>query len=199
MATIPTGTKFHGVAPFVETSNRGSTQANVQRDVYEFPGDFGGLSVISYNGKIINLGAPGGGNPPFDGDTVEWGGIQSPTDQTSAIIFPYAVKILSIYFKMGAVLTGTTSADWNYVFNLYTATDLAADPNAAVTWTQLGALTTELTFADAFTAPGFVEDVSVQDLVIPAGSMFAMAGVELAGTIASNTTEAVVGIIVTKA
>ena len=31
---IPEGTKFHGVAPFVDTKNKGSEQANAMRDVY---------------------------------------------------------------------------------------------------------------------------------------------------------------------
>lgn len=194
--SIPTGTKFHGVAPSVPTANLGSASLNAKRDVYQFPEDFKDLVQISYNGKIINLGA--GNTAPFNGDTVEWGGIQSPTTQTSAIIFPYEVKIQSIYFKMAEIITGA-SGDFNYVFNLYTSGDLAADPNQAGTWTQLGALTTELTNADNNTAPGFVEDVSAQNLVIPAGSMFAVAGIELAGSIASTTSEAVVGIVVTKA
>ena len=193
---IPIGTKFHGVAPDVVTDNLGSKYSNAQRNVYEFPADFKkDLVQISYNGKIINFGA--GGNAPFNGDTVEWGGIQSPTSQTSVIIFPYEVKIQSIYFKMARIINA--SADFNYVFNLYTSGDLAADPNQAGTWTQLGALTTELTNADNLTAPGFVEDVSPQNLVIPAGSMFALAGIELAGSIGSSTTDAVVGIVVTKA
>jgi len=194
--SIPTGTKFHGVAPSVQTENKGSKTLNAQRDVYEFPEDFSELIQISYNGKIINVGA--GATAPFNGDTVEWGGIASPTSQTAAIIFPYAVKIQSIYFKMAELIT-SASADFNYVFNLYTSASLAADPNVSGTWTQLGALTTELTNADNNTAPGFVEDVSGQDLIIPAGSMFAMAGIELAGTIASTTSEAVIGIVVTKA
>ena len=32
--TIPAGTKFHGVAPSVDTENKGSTQANAMRDAY---------------------------------------------------------------------------------------------------------------------------------------------------------------------
>jgi len=32
--TIPAGTKFHGVAPFVDTENKGSAQANAMRDAY---------------------------------------------------------------------------------------------------------------------------------------------------------------------
>ena len=31
---IPSGTKFHGVAPFVDTENKGSAQANAMRDAY---------------------------------------------------------------------------------------------------------------------------------------------------------------------
>jgi len=31
---IPEGTKFHGVAPFVDTKNKGSEQANAMRDAY---------------------------------------------------------------------------------------------------------------------------------------------------------------------
>ena len=31
---IPDGTKFHGVAPFVDTKNKGSEQANAMRDAY---------------------------------------------------------------------------------------------------------------------------------------------------------------------
>ena len=37
---IPNGTKFHGVAPQVDTKNRGSAQLNSLRDVYTFPDDF---------------------------------------------------------------------------------------------------------------------------------------------------------------
>jgi hypothetical protein len=31
---IPDGTKFHGVAPEVDTKNKGSEQANAMRDAY---------------------------------------------------------------------------------------------------------------------------------------------------------------------
>ena len=34
MPNIPDGTKFHGVAPFVDTTNRGSATANAMRDAY---------------------------------------------------------------------------------------------------------------------------------------------------------------------
>jgi hypothetical protein len=34
MTSIPEGTKFHGVAPFVDTTNKGSATANAMRDAY---------------------------------------------------------------------------------------------------------------------------------------------------------------------
>jgi hypothetical protein len=34
MKVIPNGTKFHGVAPFVDTENKGSEQVNAMRDAY---------------------------------------------------------------------------------------------------------------------------------------------------------------------
>lgn len=34
MTNIPEGTKFHGVASFVDTTNRGSVSANAMRDAY---------------------------------------------------------------------------------------------------------------------------------------------------------------------
>lgn len=192
---IPNGTKFHGVSPSVNTENLGSSLANKQRDVYTFPEDFSSLATISYNGKIINLGA--GNNNPFNGDTVEWGGIQSPTSQAAVIIFPYAVKINSVYFKTAANITGA-SPDFNYVFNLYTSDDLSANPNSPGTWTQIGQLDRQLTNADNDTSPGFVEDLTSKNLIIPEGSMFAMGGIEVDGSISQSTLEAVVGIIVTK-
>ncbi len=77
---IPNGTKFHGVAPFVDTDNKGSEQANTMRDAYtieeiaskvEFGGtailepEFitatpGGSSVISTSKNIIDLSWVGG-------------------------------------------------------------------------------------------------------------------------------------------
>jgi hypothetical protein len=51
---IPPGTKFHGVAPGVETENKGSSTRNAERDVYtieEFGGGGGGVfdTDILYN------------------------------------------------------------------------------------------------------------------------------------------------------
>ena len=44
---IPAGTKFHGVAPSVDTENRGSSNANADRDAYAIE-DFNGTSFQAY-------------------------------------------------------------------------------------------------------------------------------------------------------
>ncbi len=43
---IPAGTKFHGVAPGVDTTNRGSSSANSNRDAYPIE-DFGGVLSVT--------------------------------------------------------------------------------------------------------------------------------------------------------
>ena len=186
---IPNGTKFHGVAPQVDTKNRGSAQLNSLRDVYTFPDDFAS-GGYSYSGIIINIGA--GSTSPFNGDTVEWGGITSPTSQCSVLMFPEQVLITSVFFKMTA--SNAPTVDLDYVFNLYTSADLNADPMNAATWTQLGSLVTGLDGTSGDT-PGFIEDTTSLNLVVPAGSMLAMAGIENAGGFALNTIEAVVGLV----
>lgn len=186
---IPNGTKFHGVAPQVDTKNRGSAQLNSLRDVYTFPDDFAS-GGYSYSGIIINIGS--GTNLPFNGDTVEWGGITSPTTQCSVLMFPEQVLITSVFFKMTA--SNAPTVDLDYVFNLYTSADLNADPMNAATWTQLGSLVTGLDGTSGDT-PGFVEDTTSLNLVVPAGSMLAMAGIDNAGGFALNTIEAVVGLV----
>ena len=59
MPSIPAGTKFHGVAPDVETENRGSALANAQRDVYTIEeinaGGGGGVtSIIAGDGISVD-------------------------------------------------------------------------------------------------------------------------------------------------
>ena len=86
------------------------------------------------------------------------------------------------------------TVDLDYVFNLYTSADLNADPMNAATWTQLGSLVIGLDGTSGDT-PGFVEDTTSLNLVVPAGSMLAMAGIDNAGGFALNTIEAVVGLV----
>ena len=46
---IPSGTKFHGVAPFVDTENKGSAQANAMRDAYTIEEIAGAGTSDTYN------------------------------------------------------------------------------------------------------------------------------------------------------
>ena len=189
---IPNGTKFHGVAPDVETQNNGSQLSNSDRDVYTFPNDFD-LATYTYTGTIVNF-AYTTPEDPFGGNTVMWGGIQFPFTQTSVLMFPETVQVSSVFFKACKSL-GTATADFNYVFNFYTSNDLNANPTVAGTWTQSGSLVTELTDADMPT-PGFIEDVAAgQKLIVPQGTMLAMAGIQLAGSITAENAEAVVGLV----
>jgi len=192
---IPNGTKFHGVAPDVPTDNLGSATMNAKRNVYTYPDDFdAGARQYTYTGIITNLGA--GTTPPISGgDTVEWAGIQSPTTQTSVLVFPEDVLVTSVYFKAASVMS-TLSADFDYVFNLYTSGSLGDnDPTDPADWTQVGALVNSLDVSAQGIAPGFIEDVTSQGFVIPAGDMFIISGIELAGSVSPNTLDATVGIV----
>ena len=185
---IPNGTKFHGLAPKVDTQEKGSVLANSARGVYTFPNEFD-LATYTYAGTIGNFGFTAN---PFQGDTVEWSGITFPQDQTSVLMFPETVQITSVFFKACSSL-GAASPDFNYVFNFYTSNDLNANATIPATWTQLGSLVTELT--DAEDTPGFIEDVSTQQLIVPQGSMLAMAGITLAGSVTVTDAEAIVGLV----
>jgi hypothetical protein len=62
MATIPDGTKFHGVAPEVDTKNKGSEQANAMRDAYTIEEigskvEFGNTAILE---PEFITGTPGG-------------------------------------------------------------------------------------------------------------------------------------------
>jgi hypothetical protein len=62
---IPDGTKFHGVAPEVDTKNKGSEQANAMRDAYTIEEigskvEFGNSLVITTTKNIIDLTWSGG-------------------------------------------------------------------------------------------------------------------------------------------
>ena len=46
--TIPAGTKFHGVASFVDTENKGSAQANAMRDAYTIEEIAGAVTSDTY-------------------------------------------------------------------------------------------------------------------------------------------------------
>ena len=193
--SIPDGTKFHGVAPEVPTENLGSATMNAKRNVYTYPDDFnaGGGGIYTYTGAIINFA--GGSTQPFNGDTVEWGGISSPTNQTSVIIFPETVEITHLYAKVLQAVN--TSNGFDYVFKLYKSPDIfAGDPNVAGTWTTVSSNMGSNIGDDGVAAWGLDSgDLTGTGLVIPAGNMMAMAGILQGGNIVSTTAEAIVGIV----
>ena len=62
--SIPSGTKFHGVAPGVDTENRGSANANADRDAYaieEFNGTsfkgffYGPSTTVTFSDRVASL------------------------------------------------------------------------------------------------------------------------------------------------
>ena len=93
---IPAGTKFHGVAPFVDTDNKGSEQANAMRDAYTIEqiasaANSGAIQTITP--YLIN--ASSGGCSVYDTDYnmsyITWTGGAGTYDLTlpSAVANPY--------------------------------------------------------------------------------------------------------------
>jgi|TARA_X000000950_G_scaffold289161_1_gene410339 hypothetical protein len=189
---IPNGTKFHGVAPEVPTENLGSASLNAKRNVYTYPQDFE-TGIYTYTGAVINFGA--GATAPFNGDTVEWGGISSPTSQTAVIVFPETVEITHLYAKV--LQPVNTSGGFDYVFKLYKSPDvLLGDPNQAGTWTTVSSDVGGNLGDDGTAAWGLDSgDLTGNGLVIPANNMMAMAGILQGGSIGGSTTDAIVGIV----
>ena len=113
MTNIPSGTKFHGVASFVDTTNRGSALANSMRDAYT-------IEELSQfvNDYIINdsvtrivpyfLTATPGGNTDFDTNynmvDIDWDGVAGThvLNLPSATDIPYRVIRISNNATVGA-------------------------------------------------------------------------------------------------
>ena len=191
---IPNGTKFHGVAPSVQTDNLGSATMNAKRNVYTYPDDFNaGGGIYTYTGAIINFA--GGSTQPFNGDTVEWGGISSPTSQTAVLIFPETVEITHIFAKVLQPIV--TSNGFDYVFKLFKSTDIAfGDPNVQGTWTTVSSDVGGNLGDDGTAAWGLDSgDLTGNGLIIPANNMMAMAGILQGGNIVGTTADAIVGIV----
>ena len=113
MTNIPSGTKFHGVASFVDTTNRGSALANSMRDAYT-------IEELSQfvNDYIINdsvtrivpyfLTATPGGSTDFDTNynmvDIDWVGGSGThvLNLPSAADIPYRVIRVSNNDTVGA-------------------------------------------------------------------------------------------------
>ena len=93
MPSIPAGTKFHGVAPDVETENRGSDLANAQRDVYTI--------------EEINAGG-GGKTTGIDLSlNIRTNPYASPGDHEGTVL-----SIGSLGLVVGTVYMWDSSEDW---------------------------------------------------------------------------------------
>jgi hypothetical protein len=159
---IPNGTKFHGVAPSVDTKNRGSEQANAMRDVYTYPDDFnagGGSNIVSYQGTIRNLGA---NLPPFvdilGGSSAAWTFIGFSADQFGGILAPFDCKVV------GVIMQWASSVDYQFArgsadisFKISTAS-LGTDMVDAASWSTVSPGISEIWDGTSGTYPGFVED-----------------------------------------
>jgi hypothetical protein len=65
MATIPAGQKFHTVSAHVDTTNKGSAQANSDREVFTMQDitDSVGGGVSAYTSSFIKVSQSGAGEP----------------------------------------------------------------------------------------------------------------------------------------
>ena len=113
MANIPSGTKFHGVASFVDTTNRGSALANSMRDAYtieelsQFVNDYIINDSVT---KIVPyfLTATPGGSTDFDTNynmvDIDWDGVSGThvLNLPSAADIPYRVIRVSNNATVGA-------------------------------------------------------------------------------------------------
>ena len=72
---IPPGTKFHGVAPGVETENKGSASRNANRDAYTIEDFGGGGGTFEYKGEIPASNILTFTDQPVPGDTITIAGV----------------------------------------------------------------------------------------------------------------------------
>lgn len=119
MPSIPAGTKFHGVAPDVETENRGSDLANAQRDVYTI--------------EEINAGGGGGTTGEILSLNLLTAPYASPGDHEGTVL-----SIGSLGLVVGTVYMWDSSEQWGTanagavgtasgLMGIATATDTAPD------------------------------------------------------------------------
>ena len=106
MPNIPNGTKFHGVASFVGTTNRGSALTNSMRDAYTIEELSQFVSEYIINSSVTKiipyfLTATAGGETDFDTDynmvDIDWSGGSGThvLNLPSATDVPYRVIRIS--------------------------------------------------------------------------------------------------------
>jgi len=175
---IPIGTKFHGVAPDVETKNLGSQQANSQRDVYTFPDDFKSLSYLSFAGTMINMGSLTSASP-LGGDTADFGTTKSTAgDHIGFVILSVPCKVVAAGWQWASNNAIGSAAGQGQVKTLsfkLSSAPLGVRMTDASNWTDYAMSTTVAT--DGAQYPGFTEDVSGLGIELPAGSVITITAI----------------------
>jgi len=176
---IPTGTKFHGVAPNVRTKNLGSQQANAQRDVYAFPDDFKIPSYISFAGTMTNVGTSS--TSILGGDTANFGTTKSTAaDHIGFVIVTVPCKVISVGWKWASNVNFAIAAgqpEKELSFKLSKSVELGDGNlvNDPAVW-QSYDLGTRLD-SDNWDYPGFIEDVSGLDIQLDAGNIITITAI----------------------
>ena len=140
MASIPAGTKFHGVATGVDTANKGSATANANRDAYTIEDLASAINILIQDNEVARLvpyfqtATPGGsGTYTEDNNIVDfsWSGGSGTYVYTlpSAATIPYrfirfvndgtvnASNQIEITAPVGETIDGASSYTINKAFN----------------------------------------------------------------------------------
>ena len=159
---IPIGTKFHGVAPDVETENLGSKQANAQRNVYTFPADFS--LPLSFAGTMINVGGLVTNVGPLGGDSADFGAEKgAASDHIGFVIATFDMEVVSVGWQWASTIDISSAAGQSPTrflsFKLSVA-DLGQDMVNPSSWTDYSLSTVVSCDNNEPPYPGFIEDVS---------------------------------------
>jgi len=156
---IPIGTKFHGVAPDVETENLGSKQANAQRNVYTFPTDFN--LPLAFAGTMVNVGGLVTNVGPLGGDSADFGAEKaSAGDHVGFVIATVDMEVLSVGWQWASKVEIADAAGGgggkSLSFKLSVA-DLGNNMTDPTNWTDYTLNTIVLADPSASQFPGFIE------------------------------------------
>ena len=153
---IPIGTKFHGVAPDVETENLGSKQANSQRNVYTFPADFS--LPLAFAGTMVNVGGLVTNVGPLGGDSADFGAEKaSAGDHVGFVIATVDMEVMSVGWQWASKVeigdaAGATPKTLSFKLSVGDLGKNMTDPS---NWTDYELNTLVQTNGIEF--PGFIE------------------------------------------
>lgn len=166
---IPNGTKFLGIDKSVDTTEKKSKQLNDLNGYYEFPDDFYASSTMSFAGTMINFGSTQ--VSILGGDTADFGTIKSASDEhIGFVILSTPCKVVSAGWQWAASNTIDSAAGTNKTITFKISSALVNNNMMDVaSWTDYLMTTSIDTNSSPY--PGFVEDLSGLNIVLPAGSV----------------------------